>query len=244
MRPAEPHPDELVEEDDQVADAAAGQAPAAAPFPPHPQPARPERASAVVIDWQQTTVSVSMNLNRLEAMRQCGRQARDRVQGRLLAARDECLAGAEFAEVLRLRQHDGEAGRLLALSRALLGKAETDHRVATVAGEKSARTSQLWANVEKARAALGNAEAATAAISAALARAEAAAADGLRAAIAAAWGAEHQEILSRRRELQDNLLRAVRPILEALSAEDAASSELGRPEVRNRYTLLPAGAGG
>jgi hypothetical protein len=191
---------------------------------------------AVDIDLTARPIAIHLNPGRLD-LAAAERAGRERIHKALAEARDTFQSGELYAEVLRLRERRIEAEARLADGRKLLAAIEADHQTAAAAG--SAEAGRTWKKVLTHRDEVDGCQSAVTAVSAALQQAEGKATTALAAVIDAARNAEAAAIRSRRQDLQTQLLDAVRPLLEALAAEDAAASAL-RLATQNKPALPPA----
>lgn len=187
------------------------------------------------VDTSGTPAVISLARSKLD-LKGADRAARERIRKLLDDTKQAFLAGAEWAAVLELRQRRTAAEAKLADARQALAGVEGEHRTAAAAGQ--AEAAKLWKRALQLRDDLAGAEAALAGVNMALQTAERKAAAALSQAIAQARETEGAAIRQKRAELHEQLLAAVKPLVEALAGEQTAVSELRR--ATDRPVVLPS----
>jgi hypothetical protein len=159
------------------------------------------------------------------ALAEADRAGREYVREQLEKARQDFLAGELWAEVLRLRSRLTEVDTKKAEVRLTLEDAKEKHRKAAADGGDPAK---LYRKVLDLRNEWNGHAAASAAVAGQLKAAEAKALEDLARRVGEARRAAAEDVAGRKRRLHEELLAALKPLLESLYREAAAAAELAQ----------------
>jgi hypothetical protein len=179
----------------------------------------------IEVELHATTVTLRLHANRLD-LAGAQRAGRERILQLVEETNKQFTAGETWAEVLRLRQRQTQAREAQAAASEAVQKAEAEHTKAAADGATDA--AKLWGRVVKLRDEQAGQDRVAVAIGERLKAAEEKAAGELAAALAAARKEAAEKIFASRKKLHEDLLAALKPILEAWHSETCAASELSR----------------
>jgi hypothetical protein len=198
-----------------------------------PGPAPPEfpadmpryKPGAFEVDFGPGPVRLRLHPARLD-LAAADRAGREHARQLLEKARQDFLAGEPWAEVLRLRARLAEVDKKKADVRLTLEAAKDQHRKAAAEGQADA--AKLYKKVLEARNEWNGHAVASVAVTGQLKALETRALEDLARRTGEARRAAAEEIAGSRLRLREELLAALKPILEALHKENAAGGELAQ----------------